>query len=73
MIPTLTINMDKKCAECGKMGASGSGICISCVAKAMEGKPMKSKVGKAVQDRIRQRIKSNYVDPPIPKVREVPK
>ena len=29
-IPTITINMDKKCSECGKKGAAQCGLCIRC-------------------------------------------
>ncbi len=44
----LTINMDKKCAECRKPGAANSGICLRCVGKIMRGQPMKSAEGRAV-------------------------
>lgn len=49
--PTITVNMDKKCAECRKAGAANNGICLGCTAKAVLGKPMKSEVGRAVQQR----------------------
>lgn len=45
----ITINMDKKCAECGKGGAAASGICLGCAAKAMGNKPLKSKEARAVR------------------------
>lgn len=49
---TLTINMDSKCAECGKPGATPSGICMKCAAQAMKaGAVMRSTQGKAVQKR----------------------
>ena len=48
----LEIDFNKKCAECGKSGATPSGICLKCVTKAMANKPMKSAQGKAVQRRI---------------------
>ena len=48
----LKIDMDKKCAECGKAGAAPSGICLKCVVKAVTGKPMKSAQGKIVQGKI---------------------
>jgi hypothetical protein len=47
------INMDKKCVECGKGGAAGSGLCMPCATKAIVGKVMKSPEGRAVQARIR--------------------
>ena len=48
---TITIDMDKKCAECGKGGAVPSGICLKCTTKAISGKPMKSLQGRLVQHR----------------------
>jgi len=55
-VPTITINMDIKCAECGKGGAAESGICMSCTLKAMRDKPMKSAIGRAVQARNKQQL-----------------
>lgn len=57
-IPTFTIDLDKKCAECGKGGAAESGICLACATKAIQGKPMRSEVGRAVQRRFRSFKKS---------------
>ena len=57
-VPLLEIDYDKKCAECGNEGATPSGICLGCVTKAMDDRPMKSAEGKAVQERIRQRMKA---------------
>ena len=54
----LTIDMDTRCAECGKPGASGSGICLGCATKAMGGKPMRSAQGQAVQRRWMEGCKS---------------
>ena len=49
----LEIDYDKKCAECGKMGATESNICLKCVTKAMDlNRRMKSRAGKIVQMRI---------------------
>ena len=53
----LNINMDKKCAECGKPCVTDSGICLRCVTKAMGDKPMKSRQGIAVQKRWREKVK----------------
>lgn len=50
---TITINMDAKCAECGKGGAAASGICLACTAKAIgPSKPMRSQAGRAIQARM---------------------
>ena len=51
---TLTINFDIRCAECGKAGATPSGICLKCVNKALSDRPMKSKQGQVVQERYRK-------------------
>ena len=50
---TLTIDMDKRCAECGKPGATGSGICLACATKAISGQAMRSARGKEVARRVR--------------------
>lgn len=50
-IPIITIDLDKKCHECGKGGAAESGICINCVTKTIQQKPMNSAAGRAVQKR----------------------
>lgn len=48
----LNINMDKKCAECGKGGATDSGICLKCCTRSMNPlHTMKSRQGKVVQAR----------------------
>ena len=52
-IPTFTINLDKKCAECGKGGAAENGLCLSCTTKTIQGKPMRSAAGRAVAERNR--------------------
>jgi len=48
---TLTIDMDKRCAECGKPGAMNGGLCLRCATAAMSGKAMRSPAGRAVQRR----------------------
>lgn len=47
----ITIDLDKKCAECGKGGAMPSQICMRCTTKAISGKPMKSWQGRSVAAR----------------------
>ena len=54
---TIDINMRAACAECRKPGATGSGICLGCTAKAIHTKPLRSKIGRAVQQRIHARMK----------------
>lgn len=57
---TLTINMDAKCAECNKGGATACGLCMGCATKAMDPKrKMKSHAGRVVQARWRQQLTRN--------------
>ena len=49
----VNVDMGKRCAECGKPGASDSGICLRCATKALQGKPMRSREGQIVQRRLR--------------------
>lgn len=56
-IPTITINLDAKCAECGRGGAAASGICLRCTSKALGPKPLKSAIGRAVQRRNAESLK----------------
>ena len=57
---TVTINMDRKCAECGKPGAAGSGICIRCVMKCMSERPLKSDEARSVRRRLLARRKEGF-------------
>jgi hypothetical protein len=54
----VSIDLDKKCAECGKDGACQSGICLKCTSKMMFGKkPMKSAYGRGLQRQFHERFK----------------
>lgn len=55
-VATITVDMDKKCAECGKGGAVDNGLCLGCTTKAIAGEAMKSKIGKAVQGRFHTKV-----------------
>jgi uncharacterized OB-fold protein len=48
----VNVDMGKRCAECGKAGATDSGICLKCAIKAIDGKPMLSRQGKVVSERL---------------------
>lgn len=51
---TIDIDLDAKCDECGEGGAVGGGrLCLGCISKAVEGKPMRSERGKAYAHRVR--------------------
>lgn len=50
-IPTFTINLDKKCAECRQGGVADNGLCLKCTTRAISGRVMKTSIGKAVQQR----------------------
>jgi hypothetical protein len=53
----LNINMDERCLECKKGGATPCGLCLSCVTKAMDPKrQMKSAMGRAMQDKLRRQF-----------------
>ena len=51
---TFTVDMDKKCVECGKGGATPSGLCLRCARNALDQKPMRSPAGRAVSERFKQ-------------------
>lgn len=57
IIPTVSINLDAKCAECGKGGAAASGICLACTNRAIRGMKMKSVPGRGVQERWQQQAR----------------
>ena len=54
----ITIDMGKKCVECGKGGAALSGICLKCSTNAITGKPMKSWQGRAAAKRFKELLRS---------------
>lgn len=35
-VPTITIDLDRKCRRCGKGRAANGGLCLKCVVKALE-------------------------------------
>lgn len=49
---TINIDLDRKCAECGKGGAVDSGICLDCTIKAMGKARLKSPQAKAIRARM---------------------
>lgn len=51
MIPTITLDGNKKCAECGADYAAANGLCLQCTSKALHGKRMKTAQGAAVAKR----------------------
>lgn len=50
--PTITIDMDAKCAECKAPGRSENGLCLGCTGKAMRGEPMNTPTGQEVRHRL---------------------
>ena len=48
-IPTIEINMDKKCDECGRDGACQNGLCLKCGFKKLNEK-IKDKVKSIVRE-----------------------
>ena len=53
----VTIDMNRQCVECGKPGAMPSGMCLTCGAKALQGKKMRTLHGQLLQNRVRQLLK----------------
>lgn len=52
MSATINVQMGRKCAECGKGGATDNGLCLKCTMKTMAPKhSMKSQTGRAIQSR----------------------
>jgi hypothetical protein len=47
--PTITLDLDRICAECRRPGATSTGICLDCTVEAIDGKPMRSAAAVAVQ------------------------
>lgn len=56
-VPEITIDMDKKCVECGHGGAAGSGICLKCLSQILRRVPMRSDKGKAIARKILQEFR----------------
>lgn len=61
-IHTIDIDLDKKCKECGKGGATPSGFCLGCVNKAIGGKTMKTVEGRAFAKRVQDDLKRHAKD-----------
>src|SRR5690606_11056350 len=59
MEPTVTINIDETCRECGKAGATQSGLCLDCIPKRSPRGPHPS---------TERRIKSVMIDPKTGKI-----
>lgn len=55
-VPTITIDLDGKCAECRKSGSgvAANGLCLGCTTKAIQGKHMKSPEGRGVAARFNE-------------------
>lgn len=56
-VPEITIDMDKKCVECGRSGAAASGICLKCLSQILRCVPMRSDEGKAIARKILQEFR----------------
>jgi uncharacterized protein (UPF0335 family) len=65
-ITTITVNLDKPCAECGKGGAVDNCLCLACTALAVAGRTMKSDEGKAVKARAHN-LRPHEKEPPVSK------
>lgn len=55
----INIDDDKRCDECGQGGGvNGAPLCIDCMCRAMEGKPMKSEFGRDYARRVKRAAES---------------
>lgn len=70
---TIDINMDQKCKQCGKPGATQSGLCLDCVGKRITGNPslppvtprqekVLAKISQRVNDLIQERKQAIWQD-----------
>lgn len=59
---TIEINMELKCKECHKGGATPSGFCMACVSKAISDKTMKTVEGRAFKTRVQADLKRQAKD-----------
>ena len=55
----IRVDMDAKCADCGKGGRCGNGLCLGCTTKAIKGERMKSSEGAVVAARFYD-LKQNF-------------
>ena len=55
-LPTIQVDMTRKCNECGKFGSTPNRLCFGCTAKALGEFQMKSAAGKAVQQRFKDSL-----------------
>lgn len=52
-MPMFSIDCQKHCAECRELGASRSGLCMGCMVKAIDGRPLFTPTGRAVAERFK--------------------
>lgn len=54
MIVSIDIDLNKRCVECGQTGTiNASPICMTCMSRAIEGKPMKTPFGQSYAQRVK--------------------
>lgn len=54
--PTITIHDGVACGECGRSGATDSGICLPCITKAIGGKRLRTARGRAAAQSMRNAV-----------------
>ena len=57
---TLNVYLDKKCAECGKGGATDGPLCLACITKAIQGKPFKTEIGRTAAERVKDALRGHH-------------
>ena len=53
---TIEINMDVKCKQCGKGGATPSGLCLACITNTLKGEKRMATIGHNVREGIQKQI-----------------
>jgi hypothetical protein len=55
----IDINLDKRCVECGKGGATQNALCLKCWTKVMSEQPLRSELARGLRVRLRDKAMRN--------------
>lgn len=57
-VPTININMDARCSQCGEKGAAPNGLCLKCVTKRITRGGIMSEIkAKVIVDKLQATVK----------------
>ena len=62
---TINVRMGVHCEEYRKGGATDNGLCLRCMLKALDDKPMKSATGRAMQKRYKEQLAREPASNPV--------